>query len=309
MKNIFLAGLIMICLAPVPLWAQGCCGIGSLLVAGGTPTLSHGTLFIQAGPNYAMIDSPAGYKTDASLTIAYGITSRISVSVKSSYAWIHSKKFQPAVIYNDSVFSQSRTIISDNNDFGDGLLGAQLTLIPLTPLSKQELKTGADIGIPWAPDQKIQDNALLSKDMQTGSGAFTFGGFVSYSRAFPVQYLTVSSMAAGRLKFKNRRNESPGNEASALVSLSAGPFWITHESMSLNYKTSGTTVDVYGAKEVSTSGNRLDILPSITFELHEHVKALVEGEIPVWRDATQRKSGSSFGLRASVLAYIPVLSQ
>jgi hypothetical protein len=53
-RSIVLLHFIFICLLQSTLNAQGCCGIGSALVAGGVPALEQGTFLIQSGADYSL---------------------------------------------------------------------------------------------------------------------------------------------------------------------------------------------------------------------------------------------------------------
>jgi hypothetical protein len=289
--------------------AQGCCGIGSSLVAGGHPTLQRGTFLLQPGADYSSAENPTRYKAAGTLTIAYGITNQLAVSLKTNYAWLHSSVLQRDVVYNGTLLFPETTVVFNNHDIGDGTIGIQFSIIPLDVMHTQELKVGADVGIPWGPDQKIANGVELPKNMQTGSGAFSIGGFASYTKAFPAYYLAGAATAAGRLKFQNRRKERPGNEASLLVSAIAGPFWKTRESVSLNYKTSSATYDVNGTKIPSTEGGRFDVIPALEFTFTENIKATWQAELPVWREVYQKKFGNNLGARASMLLFIPAVRE
>lgn len=304
MNRIILGLLLLSATMQSSLQAQGCCGIGSALVAGGFPSLRQGSVLIQFGGDY----SSAANKTDKkalTATIGYGITNRLALSIKSNYAWLHYSRFQPAVEVGGVVYFPETTLVFQNNDFGDGNIGLQYSIIEMNALSKQELKIGSDLGIPWGPDQK--NGTAWPKNVQTGSGAYTIGGFLSYSKAFPAQHLSTAATAAGRIKFKNRRNEKPGNEANILLTGTFGPFWKTRESVSLNYKITGVTLDANGDEEPSSRGSRIDLLPAFEFTFTESINATFEAEFPVWRDAYQKQYGNTIGARVSLLIFFPVL--
>jgi hypothetical protein len=307
-RSIVLLHFIFICLLQSTLNAQGCCGIGSALVAGGVPALEQGTFLIQSGADYSRAENPSRYRAAGTINFAYGITERFTVSLKSNIAWLHSSIKQPAVVYNGNILFPETTIVFDNKGIGDGIIGTQFVIVPMEAINKYELKCGADIGIPWGPDKKIKDNVELPKNIQTGSGTFTIGGFLAYNKTFPLYYSAIAATAAGRLKFKNRRHEQPGNEANLLLSGIFGPFWKTRESISINYKATGVTIDANGT-EPATRGNRLDLIPSIECTFTKHIKATCEAEIPLWGDRYQKKYGNIIGARAMVYFFIPIFSE
>lgn len=306
MMKPFLIILIIMALSTTIVHAQGCCGVGSLLVAGGHPTLISGTFFVQAGTEFSSALNPVRYRGAGSLNVAYGITDRLALSIKTSYIRLYSYEYNDAVIRNNVVRAPASTTVFDNIDFGDGLAAAQFSIIPMDVITEQELKIGIDLGIPWGPDQKKMNNATLPKKSQTGSGAFNAGSFLSYSKSFTAQKLAASSTIAGRYTFKNRRGEDPGDEASIVVSAIAGPYWQMRGSVSVSCKAVSATVDNFGTVEPSTGGSRVDIAPGIEYAFNEQIKATTSVELPLWRDAYQQRLGNNVGARLSFLYFIPV---
>ena len=307
MNRFFLrAALCAVIGVPSAIDAQGCCGIGGSLVAGGIPTLENGNVFVQAGAEHSSATYQSRYRTSIPLTLGYGVTNRLAVFVKTSYAWMHEAVFTQSIVVNNVVLLPDTTIVFDNNDIGDATVAAQFSIVPLNVIDKQELKAGMDVGIPWGPDQKRLNRALLSAAMQSGSGGLTLGGFVSYTKAVPAYKCAASATIGGRYKFKNRRGEKPGAEGSALVSMIAGPFWITTATLSVGYKATNFTYEANGVKVPSSAGSRLDILPGMEFAFTEQVKASCEATVPLWRDEYQKTYGKALGLRASLFFLFPV---
>jgi hypothetical protein len=121
---------------------------------------------------------------------------------------------------------------------------------------------------------------------------------------------TATANIAGKLKFKNDRGDKPGNEASVLVSAVAGPFWKFHGLLTVNYKYMGQTLTTNGGaiarKDTLSGGNRIDLLPAISFTPNDALKFTLDAQLPVWLDANQREIGTRFATRLSVLIYMPV---
>lgn len=289
-------------------YAQGCCGAGSSLVAGGHPTLEQGTILLQTGGDYAYSLNPLRHQMSSSINLAYGITNRFALSVKTSYVWKYSSINQQAIVYNGSVLLPDTTLVFKNHALGDALIGAQFSIIPITLLNKQELTIGIEAGIPWGSAHSASAHAEIPKSVQIGNGSYSLGGFLLYNKSFPMYKLAGSTSAAGRVKFANHLNENPGDEASFLVSGIAGPFWKIYSSVSLNYKVMTATISSSGVEEIASSGSRVDVMPALECAFNEHIKVTCGAEFPLWRDTNQKKYGNVFGARAGMQFYIPVFN-
>lgn len=290
------------------LQAQGCCGVGSSLVAGGHPAIEMGSILVQPSVDYSSAENPMRRKGSAALNVAYGITDRLSASVKTHFDYLYSSRLQPAVVYRDSILYPEKTVVQQNVGIGDGNVGVQFSIIPMEVLTQRELTIGADVGIPWGPDRKKTDGVELPNYLQTGSGSTTVGGFVSYTKGFALSRLGFSATAAGRLKFENRRGEDPGDELGLLGTAMVGPFSSIRGSLSVNYKFTGSAQGAGNVQQKFASGTRVDLIPTLEFSLSEKVKLSGDVEIPVYRDVNQKQYGNTLGARFMMLFFLPVLS-
>lgn len=302
-----------ICLLLFFLWngtyAQSCCGIGGSLVSGGHPVLNKYTLLASPSGNYAIADNPTRLRGSTGLLLAYGITDRLSLSLRSSYIWASYSMIMPPVILQDTTIYPEK-IHYKNNGFGDGYAALQFAVIRLTPSNKQELITGIDAGIPWGSDQKEVDGIVLLDNLQTGTGGFSLNGYVTYLRAFPAIYYSITSTVAGRINFKTKRGKDPGDEFSVMLTSLLGPFYNTRLSVTFNYSQNGNDYSQEYTKTMTespgTSGKRLSIIPALEYSFSSNLKFLMNANIPLWRDkyATLNDNDKSFS--AQIYWFIPL---
>lgn len=317
MNKIIFAFLMSVLFVVSHLNAGSCCGLGGALVSSGHPSVYQGNILILSGLDYSKNSAGDFSREGLSLGLAYGITDNFALSLRTNYSWFQNSVFRKGVfdtINNEIIVIKPDTTLQyDNNGISDGTFGAQLIILPITLLTKQELKTGIDMGIPWAESQKKIEvdgmSILMPAKIQTGLGAFSLGGFVAYTRNFPEQKIAASATMAGRLRFKDKKENDQGNEASVLVSAIAGPFWKTKEILSFSYRTIGKVRDKNGNADSLSGGARFDLTPAIEFSFTEKAKLSLDAEIPLWRDKNQIENGNAFSTRLSFLLFIRVFDR
>lgn len=284
--------------------AQGCCGIGGSLVSGGHPVLETSSLLLSASGNYSDANNPDRHRGTADMLIAYGITDRLSLSVKTSYVWAWSSVYQSPIIVQGEELIPGKNIHFKNSAIGDGSAAVQYALIRLTPTNKQELIARISAGIPWGPDRKMVDGVVLPGNVQSGGGGFSLNSSLSYLKALPNLHFSVTSTVAGGLTFKTRKGKDPGDEFSVMLTALFGPFFTTRESITLNYNVIGTTYDERGLPETGSPGRRLSLTPAFEYSIISDLKLLLFTEIPLWRDRNQSLYGNNRSLKAELFWFI-----
>jgi hypothetical protein len=294
-------------------YASSCCGLSSTLVSSGHPALNQNQFLILNGYDYSRTENEAFSRGGISFGLAYGLTSKLAFSIRTNFNIFRYNQFRPGLyLQNDDntieVLKADTTFKFKNQGFGDGLIGVQYTLVPLTLVTKQELKIGADAVIPWATfDKKVHIDGmetLLPAQVQNGNGVFSFGGFVSYNKSLPIHRIAFTTMLAGRVKIKNKNGVTPGNDANILVSSIFGPYFKTKGIISINYKASRQSRDSADTKDSLTGGRRLDIIPAIDIAFNDHFKIAIDTELPLWRDKNQKTRGPIFGTHLNFLIFI-----
>ena len=286
-------------------YAQGCCGIGGSLVSGGHPVLNKTTFLVNTSGNYADAKNPERHRGGIGALLAYGITDRLSLSLKTSYVWATYSTYMPPIIVDDELIFPGDTINYKNNGFTDGYATVQFTLVKLTPMNKQELITGIDAGIPWGPDRKMVSGVVLPGNVQTGTGGYSVNGFLTYLKAFPTMHYAVTSTIAGRVNFKTRRGNDPGDEFTVMLTSLFGPFFKTRGSITFNYYRKGPTHDENNLEEI-ISGQRLSMVPALEYSILSNLRILLHADIPLWRKGNQVHFSNDKLLAAGIYWFIPI---
>jgi hypothetical protein len=290
-------------------YTQGCCGIGGSLVSGGHPVLDKNTFLISASGNYADANNPERQRSGTGMMLAYGITDRLALSLKTSYVWASYSFYQKPVVVNGEQLSPGQTVNYRNNGFGDGYAAIQYAIIRLTPMNKQELIAGMDVGIPWGPDGTTIIDAdgnktVLIDNVQTGTGGFSLNGFLTYLKAFPTIYYSIASTIAGRVNFETRRGKEPGNEFSVMVTSLFGPFFNTRESITFSYYQTDTTINEFKQAVTVSAGKRFSLIPALEYSILSNLKLSLSADIPLWRDKNQALVGNNKLLKAEIYWFI-----
>ncbi len=290
-------------------YTQGCCGIGGSLVSGGHPVLDKNTFLINTMGNYADANDPERRRGGMGALLAYGITDRFSLSLKTSYVWATYSSYMPPIVIQGEQLFAGETVHYRNNGFGDGYAAVQYALIRLTPMNKHELIAGIDAGIPWGPDRAVvTDTAgnqiVLVDNVQTGTGGFSVNGFLTYLKAFPEIYYSITSTVAGRVNFTTRRGKDPGDEFSVMLTSLFGPFFNTRESITFSYSQKGVTYTDRNEAEYISAGKRLSLIPAFEYSISSNLKLSINADIPLWRDVNQLKTGNDRAAKAEIYWFI-----
>jgi hypothetical protein len=284
-------------------YSQGCCGIGGSLVSGGYPVLNKNTFLLSTAGNYADAKNPDRMRSGIGMLLAYGISDRLSLSLKTSYVWATYSSYRWPIPKPNGDTIPGETDIYKNNGFGDGYAAVQFALIRLTPMNKQELIAGMDVGLPWGPDKTMDAGVVLPGNIQTGTGGYSVNGFLTYLKAFPAIYYSVTSTIAGRVNFKTRRGKEPGDEFSAMLTSLVGPFYNFRGSVTFNYYRNGKTYDPE-YRSIVSYGKRLSLVPALEYSISSNFVFLMNADIPLWRDEYQLNYGNDKIIRAEIYWFI-----
>lgn len=294
--------------------ASSCCGTGTSSVSEGHPTPAQGTFLALPGADYSKSATGDFQRERVSLALAYGISNRFAVSVRANYAWLQTWTLRRG-LYDTmgtviDVIKPDTTIHFDNNGFGDGSVALQLVILPMTVLSRQELKVGTDLGLPWASSEKKTTIEGLSTVMpprsQNGSGVFSVGGFLSYSRSMPPQRLAGTATVGGRVRSRDAQGVRPGADIAATASVVAGPLWKLKGLLSAGYGYTTQSVDRHDKPDSTTGGGRVSLTPGLEVSLSEKLQFSLDATVPIWQDMNQKIAGNSLGVRLAAYVFIPV---
>jgi hypothetical protein len=286
--------------------SQTCCGIGGSLVSGGHPVLNKKTLLASSSGTYADAKDPEDRRRGSvGVLLAYGITDRLSFSLKTSYIWARYSYYQgPIDIPGNPI--PGKTVVRRNNGFGDGFAAVQYAIIKMTPMNKQEFVAGIDAGIPWGPDSVKVDGVLLPGNVQTGTGEFSINGFVTYLKAFPVSHYSLTATVAGRVKLNKEKKQGNGNEFSVLLTSLFGPLYKTRGSITFDYFLYGKNVyDIEKRVTDSKTGMRLSLIPALEYSISPDLKLSISAEMPLVRNDVEKTYGNDKVVKADIYWFIP----
>ena len=311
MGRIIFAALVLC--ASLKIDAGSCCGFGTSSIADGHAVVDHGAFLLLAGGDYGQTASADLRSGRASFGVAYGITDRLALSVRSGYVWLHVSTFRTGlfdttVIPTDTI-KPDTTLRFENQGLEDGSIGLQFVVIPQTALTKQELKVGASVGVPWGiPDKKTiveRREVLLPAKAQSGSGSVALGGFIAYSHQFPHYLLASETSLSGSIRLRDKNGDTRGFDVNATATTIAGPFGDFKGVVSLGYGTTGRTLLSTGVLDTTTGGQRITVSPGIDFTLENRAQFLLAVTVPLWQDENQKKTGNSIGVKLSTTFFIP----
>lgn len=285
-------------------YSQGCCGIGGSLVSGGHPVLDKNTFLATASLNYAEAANPERHRGSVGAMVAYGITDRFSLSLKTSFVRATASIYRSEIIVPGVDTIPEKMVPYKNTNFGDGFAALQFALIKMTPMNKHELISGVDVGLPWGQDRKMVDGVIQPGNVQTGTGGFSLNGFVTYLKAFPSIHFSVASTIAGRINFITRSEKDPGDEFSVLLTSLFGPFSYFRPSLTLSYYQNGLTYNKFDLAELGTNGKRFSIVPALEFSPVSTIKMALSGDIPLLQDKNQRLYGNNKVIKGEVYWFI-----
>ncbi|MBL8028666.1 MAG: hypothetical protein JNL74_19740, partial [Fibrobacteres bacterium] len=257
MKNLifYLCVLLPVCEA----LAQGCCGASSPQGTGLHTALHRGEFLIRTGVDYSNAENPSRNSVSSYAAVAYGMAEFVSLSIKSSYSLLSASRFRPAVIVNGVTLLNDTVIEQSNKGLGDGVVGAQFTLIPMNWPRQYELLAAVDLLIPWAEDAKMENNVQLPDNIQTGNGGYAVSIAVGFVKAIPNKLLSLQFTANHKFKFETRKGSIPGDESGTMLSLSVGPVKYFNFFFPFSFKSTQATYSKFDIKEIATAGNRIDL--------------------------------------------------
>lgn len=235
---------------------------------------------------------------------AYGITDRLSLSLKTSYVHATASIYRSEIIKPNGEIIPEKMVPYKNTNFGDGFAALQFALIKMTPMNKHELISGVDVGLPWGQDRKMVDGVLQPGNIQTGTGGFSLNGFVTYLKAFPAIYFSVASTIAGRINFITRSEKDPGDEFSALLTSLFGPFSNFRPSLTLSYYQNGLTYNKFDLAELGTNGKRFSLIPALEYLPLASIKIALSADVPLLQDKNQRLYGNNKVIKGEVYCFI-----
>ena len=172
---------------------------------------------------------------------------------------------------------------------GDGLLIANVSLLPPNPSTQRELVVSAGIKGPVGSSTLSLDGTLIAADLQPTSGAWD--GIVSAYFATGVGVgnpLRLFTSAAYRRTGTNQRfsisdlGYKVGNEF--VARLGAAYAWGARLSATLMGEYRTTTADQFGGFEIAATGGQwLDFTSGVNIQLSSALSLGLSGQLPLYR--------------------------
>jgi len=227
------------------------------------------------------------------LSLAYGLTSRWSVTVLTPYVWKEKSQWLSAL--------QSRHTW-ESDDIGDITALVRFSPIARSWVNFRELSVAVGVKAPTGPTDKVQDYAILAEELQPGSGSWDWLGSVSYYQGFELVDFFVSGTYIATGEYESYQF---GDQFSYLLSSS----YHLHERVDLSLGLSGVrracdtdqriggddkTVDDTGRHQLFVvSGVQAVVLPP-------YLRLQAFFEAPIWEEFTGIQLKSDWNLRFSL---------
>lgn len=208
------------------------------------------------------------------LTVSYGLTPTVSLTAIATLVQKERRSGDHVLV----------------RGLGDGLLIANVVLLPTSPFSRQQLVLSVGVKAPAGKSTLSLGGTLLPADLQPTSGAWD--GIVSayYThRAGAGRPLRIFASAAIRWTGSNQRFDfsdlgyKVGNEV--VASLGAGYLWNTRLRTSLAGQFRQSTADRFGGFEIATTGGKwLAVKPAVNVQLSTALSLGLSGQLPIYRN-------------------------
>ncbi len=289
-----------------------CCAVGSP-VSGTTNvgTVGMSALRVSGYFKYGMSDQyykgtkpdniPGSIEVDkmdfqySGISLAYGITDRMTIEAELGYYFSKSQKFK----------------LIDNTLSSSGLSNGGVS-VKYNILNEAEhffdLTLGGGVKIPFSQDPIEQDGVVLPVDLQTSTRAFglLFHGFVKKH----ISWLDANAIMINRteINFKNSSDYTFGNSYSTSLSLSKALF--ENCTGILQLRNDIREKDKVDGKDVpAPSGSFLVVLSPQLGYAFGNLSISVLADIPLYRNYYQRQIANKFGAGLSMTYLLHMSSE
>jgi len=305
-RIVLIVTILGVCLADAG-FAQNCCApaVPQQGVLGETVALPH---TLEVGLHYEImrskklyecsctIDNATNKKADwerATLTMSYGIFSRLGIGVTLPYAW-----------KENSWYISGRKIIKSSDGIGDIVALLRLSLIPRSFVNYRELSLGFGMKFPTgATDRLDSDSLLLAEELQPGTGSWDYHMALSYYQGFESVDFTVS----GNYVITTEYDEYEfGNQFYYLLSSNFHLYPRLDLSAALSGVVRGKDIDYEKIVE-NTGRHQLWFSSGVQYQMIEElVRVQTFFELPVYQRFDGTQLGGGFNLRFSASMLIPL---
>jgi hypothetical protein len=293
----------VILLLPAIGLAQNCCAptIPQQGILGEMATLPH---TLEIGFHYELlrsstmyegsntINDPANTRTQwqrATMTLAYGLFPRTSISAIVPYAWKKKTKDLPSL---------GLRLENSTNGIGDIALIARYSPIGRSFISFRELSFGLGVKLPTGSVKEHNFGFLLPEELQPGTGSWDFDGSFSYFQGFE----RLDFVLGGTYLLTTPHNGYRfGNQFSYIL---ASNFHIKEYfdlSLSLMGLSRGRD-DTAGVDLYATGRDQIWFSPGVKFQvLPDKLSLQAYYEHPIYQRFNGAQLGSDYNIRLSAI--------
>jgi hypothetical protein len=231
----------------------------------------------------------------ASLTLSYGLMSRLSLTAVTPYIWQCKRRYVLAV---------GQWLESTGDGLGDVTLLVRYSPLARSFVNFRELSLGVGLKCPTGVTDRRNYNFLLPEELQPGSGSWDIPLAVSHYQGFERIdfYLSTSYLLTG-----THNSYKFGEQFSYLASANLHVASRVDASLALSGVARAKDRQA-GEKLGSTGRHQLWLVPGIQIELLTELLTLqTYAEIPIYQHFSGMQFASDFNLRVTAVSTMPLV--
>jgi len=230
----------------------------------------------------------------STLTLAYGVSSRIGVTAVIPYIWKIKTRYLPAV---------DTQVKNTTDGLGDVSLVGQFSVIPRDFVTYREVSIGLGVKLPTGATDKRNYGFLLPEELQPGTGSWDFLGSISFYQGWELVDIYASSSY-------QVTTESEGFKfgSQLFYLLSANLHVMGRLDVSLAFSGTVRGEDRQdGESPESTGRHQLWIVPGLQAQvIPRWLRLQLYFEAPVYQHFNGTQLGSEYNFRLTAASSIPL---
>jgi len=230
----------------------------------------------------------------ATLTLAYGVSSRIGITAVVPYIWKSKTHYLPAI---------DAPVKNATDGLGDVSLVGRFGVIPRNFVTYRELSIGLGVKFPTGATDKRTYGFLLPEELQPGTGSWDFLSSISFYQGWELLDLYASS---GCQLTTEHEGFEFGDQLSYL--LSANLHIVERLDVSLAFSGTVRGKDRQDGESLESTGrHQLWIVPGLQAQvIPRWLRLQLYLEAPVYQHFNGTQLGSEYNLRLTAASSIPL---
>jgi len=230
----------------------------------------------------------------ATLTLAYGVSSRIGVTAVVPYIWKSKTHYLPAI---------DAPVKNTTDGLGDVSLVGQFSVIPRNFVTYRELSLGLGVKFPTGATDKRTYGFLLPEELQPGTGSWDVLSSISFYQGW--ELVDIYASTSYQLTSEYEGFEF-GNQLSYL--LSANLHIVERLDVSLAFSGTVRGEDRQDGESLESTGrHQLWIVPGLQAQIIPRwLRLQLYFEAPVYQHFNGTQLGSEYNLRLTAASSIPL---